>query len=102
MLVKGKIRESLELGLKNSAWSHHIQMFREAISELNASEAERESTEKAKREAVKDIISYILPDEERSYYENPSDGHIYLKLIKAIELFGIDGEVDYNPEGENE
>lgn len=62
------------------------------IGGWNTRDKEVKAEEKEKSKAVKEIVMYLFDDELRDYSENPSDNHIFLKLMKLKEMFGIEIE----------
>ena len=62
------------------------------IGGYNTRDKEVKAEEKEKSEAVKELVMYLFDDELRDYSENQSDNHIFLKLMKLKEMFGIEIE----------
>lgn len=62
------------------------------IGGYNTCYNELKSEEKENAEAVKEVIMYLFDDELQDYSENQSDNHIFLKLMKLKEMFGIEIE----------
>lgn len=62
------------------------------IGGWNTRDKEVKAEEKEKSEAVKELVMYLYDDELRDCSENQSDNHIFLKLMKLKEMFGIEIE----------